>query len=52
MCAFVGDALDAMVVTSATDKLTPEQRAREPLAGAVLRLWPGVRGIPRPSVVR
>lgn len=52
MCAFVGDALDAMIVTSATDKLTPEQRAREPLAGALLRLQPGVRGIPRPCLVR
>ena len=52
MCAFVGDALDRMVVTSATDKLTPGQLAREPLAGAVLRLKPGVRGIPRPCVVR
>ena len=52
MCAFVGDALDVMVVTSATDKLTPEQRAREPLAGSLLRLQPGVRGIPRPCIVR
>ncbi len=52
MCAFVGEALDEMVVTSATDKLTPEQRMREPLAGALLRLQPGVRGIPRPCVVR
>ncbi len=52
MCAFVGTALDEMLVTSATDKLTPGQRAREPLAGAVLRLHPGVRGIPRPCVVR
>ena len=52
MCAFVGEALDEMVVTSATDKLTPEQRAREPLAGALLRLQPGVRGIPRPCVIR
>lgn len=51
MCAFVGDALDEMVVTSATDKLTPEQRARQPLAGALLRLRPGVCGIPRPCVV-
>ena len=38
MCAFVGDGLDEMVVTSVTDKLTPEQLAREPLAGTVLRL--------------
>ena len=52
MCAFVGDALDDMVVTSATDKLSPEQRARQPLAGSLLRLEPGVRGIPRPCTVR
>ena len=52
MCAFVGDALDEMVVTSATDKLTPEQRASQPLAGAVLRLRPGVRGILRPCLVQ
>ena len=52
MCAFVGDALDEMVVTSATDKLTPEQLARQPLAGALLRLRPGVRGVPRPCLVR
>ena len=52
MCAFVGDALDEMVVTSATEKLSPVQRAREPLAGTLLRLRPGVRGIPRPCIVR
>ena len=52
MCAFVGPALDRMVVTSATNGLTPEQRARQPLAGALLHLRPGVRGIPRPCVVR
>ncbi len=52
MCAFVGAGLDEMVVTSATDKLTPKQRASQPLAGAVLRLRPGVRGIPRPCLVR
>ena len=52
MCAFAGEALDVLYVTSATDKLTPEQRRREPLAGALLRLRPGERGIVRPCMVR
>ncbi len=52
MCAFAGPALDVLYVTSATDKLTPEQRRAEPLAGALLRLRPGERGIPRPCMVR
>lgn len=47
MCAFAGAMLDEMYVTSATDKLTPEQLRREPLAGALLRLRPGERGIAR-----
>ena len=52
MCAFGGDELDTLYVTSATDKLDAEQRRRQPLAGALLRLRPGERGIPRPCVVR
>jgi sugar lactone lactonase YvrE len=52
MCAFAGDELDVLYVTSATDKLTPEQRRREPLAGAVLRLRPGKKGIVRPCMLR
>jgi sugar lactone lactonase YvrE len=52
MCAFAGEALDLLYVTSAADKLTPEQRRREPLAGALLRLRPGERGIARPCMVR
>ncbi len=40
-----------MVVTSAADKLTPEQRAK-PHAGGPAPAAPGVRGIPRPCVVR
>ncbi len=52
MCAFAGEALDQLYVTSASDKLTPEQRRREPLAGALLRLRPGERGIVRPCVLR
>jgi sugar lactone lactonase YvrE len=52
MCAFAGEALDVMYVTSATDKLTPKQLQREPLAGSLLRLRPGVTGIPRPCMLR
>jgi sugar lactone lactonase YvrE len=40
MCAFGGKALDVMYVTSSTDKLTPEQRGSEPLAGSLRRLPP------------
>jgi sugar lactone lactonase YvrE len=52
MCAFAGEDLDVLYVTSATDKLTLEQRRREPLAGALLRLRPGERGIVRPYMLR
>ncbi|MFZ0501775.1 MAG: SMP-30/gluconolactonase/LRE family protein [Steroidobacteraceae bacterium] len=52
MCAFGGEALDDLYVTSASDKLSPEQRKREPLAGALLRMRCGARGIPRPCQVR
>ena len=52
MCAFGGDALDELYVTSASDTLDAEQRRRQPLAGAVLRLRPGERGIPRYCTVR
>ncbi len=44
MCAF-GDAdLSTLYITSAAMGLTPEQKARQPLAGRLLRCRPGVRG--------
>ena len=52
MCAFAGANLDEMIVTSATDKLTPDQLRLEPHAGGLFRLRPGVQGIPRPCFVR
>jgi sugar lactone lactonase YvrE len=52
MCAFGGDDLDVLYITSAADKLTPEQRRREPLAGALLRHRPGVKGIVRHCMLR
>lgn len=52
MCAFAGEALDVLYVTSAAEKLTPEQRQHEPLAGALLRLRPGETGVARPCLLR
>ncbi len=49
MCAFGGERLDELYITSARDGLSPEQLAREPLAGSILRLRPGERGAPRAS---
>ena len=51
MCAFGGEALDTLYITSAADKLTPSQRQQESLAGALLRFRPGVRGIARRSTL-
>lgn len=50
MCAFAGDDLDVLYVTSASDGLSAQQMRAEPTAGALLRLRPGVRGIARPYV--
>lgn len=52
MCAFAGDDLDVLYVTSAADGLDAEQMRAQPLAGALLRLRPGVRGISRPHIAR
>lgn len=52
MCAFGGQEFETIYVTSASDRLTPEQKQREPLAGALFGLTPGVKGAPRPIYVR
>jgi sugar lactone lactonase YvrE len=52
MCAFVGPRLEDIVVTSASEKLTEDQLKREPHAGGLFRLRPGVRGLPRSCIVR
>jgi sugar lactone lactonase YvrE len=44
--AFGGPDLSELYVTSAKHRLSPEQLEREPLAGSLLRLRPGVRGRP------
>jgi len=43
-CAFGGADLDELYVTSARRPLSKEERAREPMAGGLLRLRPGVAG--------
>lgn len=45
-CAFGGANLDELYVTSARRPLTPDERARQPMAGGLLRLRPGVVGRP------
>jgi L-arabinonolactonase len=47
-CAFGGADLATLYVTTASQRLTEEQRARQPLAGALLALDVGVRGLPEP----
>ena len=45
--AFGGPELATLYVTSARHRLTRDQLAAEPLAGALLAFEPGVRGLPR-----
>lgn len=43
---FGGSKLDVLYVTSASIKLTPEQRQAQPLAGGIFAIDPRVRGLP------
>lgn len=52
MCAFAGDDLTTMYVSSASSAMSPEQKQREPMAGALMRVNPGARGIARLFAVR
>lgn len=45
-CTFGGVDLDELYITSMSEGLSAEERAAQPLAGAIFRLRPGVRGIP------
>ncbi|MEZ0214551.1 MAG: SMP-30/gluconolactonase/LRE family protein [Xanthobacteraceae bacterium] len=47
-CAFGGANLDILYVTTAAQRLSPEQLARQPHAGKVLALDTGARGLPEP----
>ncbi len=52
MPAFAGTDLSTLYLTSASDGLSAEERASQPLAGALFRLDAGVRGVPTNIVVR
>ena len=52
MCAFAGPELATLYVTTASDHMSEADKAREPQAGNLLRLVPGVRGVPRPIMAR
>ena len=43
-CAFGGDSLDTLFVTSARETMTPEQLRAAPLSGSVFAVKPGVVG--------
>ena len=45
-CTFGGPDLEILFVTTTSQNMTPEQRAADPLAGALLALDAGVRGLP------
>lgn len=45
-CAFGGDDLDVLYVTTSRQKLDVQALAREPLAGALFAFAPGVKGVP------
>ena len=44
-CQFGGPDLNVLFVTTASQKLTPEELAKQPLAGALLTLDVGVKGV-------
>lgn len=44
-CAFGGEKLDELYITSASRGLDEEARAAQPLAGGLFRICPGVRGV-------
>ncbi len=48
-CTFGGAGLDTLFITSASQRMAPAALAAEPLAGAVLALRPGVRGLAEPA---
>ena len=43
-CTFGGEHLDELYITTASEFFTPADHAREPQAGALYRVRPGVRG--------
>ena len=52
MPAFAGEDLATLYVTSASDQMSAEAKAREPHAGGLFRLDAGYRGVARSYLVR
>jgi len=52
MCAFAGADLSTFYITSASDKMSDTEKAEQPLAGALFKLTPGKKGVPRQPYVR
>ncbi len=48
-CTFGGPQLDTLYITTAAQKLTPEQLAPQPLAGGLFAIRPGVKGFAVPA---
>jgi sugar lactone lactonase YvrE len=46
--AFIGEELDTLLITTATQDLTEHELARYPDSGRIFTAVPGVRGIPQP----
>lgn len=47
MCCFGGENLDELYISSARQDLSPEQLEKEPHAGGIFRIKPGVKGLPK-----
>lgn len=45
-CCFGGDDLGTLYITTATQRLSEDELAKQPLAGSLLAVRPGVRGLP------
>lgn len=52
MPAFAGENLAMLYLTSSSDQMSAEAKAREPQAGGLFLLDPGSRGVARPFLVR
>ena len=47
-CAFGGPELDILFITSTSQNMTEAEHQANPMAGALMALHPGVRGLPEP----
>ena len=45
-CAFGGPNLDILFITTASQQMSADELAHQPLAGSLLAVEPGVRGLP------